>query len=69
MNDFLRFINIVTIPSAFCDQLFFFVLIACYIKEKPYLCIHDEKSCCFRNVMHDTATIQFMQPERQGGIK
>ena len=34
-----------------------------------YLCSQDEKSCCFRNVMHDTVTIQFMQSERQGGIK
>ena len=34
-----------------------------------YLCSQDEKSCSFRNVMHDTAIIKFMQSERQGGIK
>ena len=34
-----------------------------------YLCSHDEKSCSFRNVMHDAAIIKLMQSERQGGIK
>ena len=37
--------------------------------QAVFFCIHDEKRCCFRNVMHDAGNIELMQSERQGSIK